>query len=147
MKILIVFLIIISSNFAKADGLYTGAWSHHFTEKSWKRKFPINPNQNLLAYEYNSYIVGTYQNSLGDTSYLLNKYFDLYKTENFQYGLYAGAVYGYRFCMGKNNVSMQDKKTTCLDALPEIRYTKYKLQPAILLFSEGVAITFRWQID
>ena len=145
MKIILTVLFLIIANQSLADGLYTGAWSYHYyKDEAEAAGYKINSNQNLIAYERNSYMIGYFKNSFGYDTVIASKYFNLYDNHDIKLGLYAGINYGYRWC--GNDYSHNQDAVICPHLIPEFRYTKYKLQPSILLIQYGAALTFRWDI-
>lgn len=145
MKILLTIALLIIANYSFADGLYTGAWSYHYYKDEVQAAGTrVNSNQNLIAYEHKTYLIGYFKNSLYHDTVLAGKYFSLYTGHDIEIGVYAGVNYGYRWC--GNNRSDRDSPVVCPYAMPTIRYTKYSLQPAVLVFSNGAAISFRWDI-
>jgi hypothetical protein len=147
-KIMLVLLVICLgwslSQPPKADGVYVGGWSKHFNAEKWEeRGWKVNSNQNFLAVEVDGYIAGHYTNSFGDSTYLAAKYIPIYSGHDIAFGGYLGATHGYKFCDGEARMSDNDR--TCGAAIPEIRYTKYQLQPSLLIMKNGVALTFKWE--
>ncbi len=131
---------------AKADGVYFGGWSKHFDEKKWEKNgWKVNSNQKFLALEFNGFIGGHYTNSFGDSTYLAAKYLPLYSGHNIAFGGYIGATHGYKFCSGDKSIST--KSLTCFTAIPEIRFTKYDLQPSLLIMKNGVALSLKLSFE
>ena len=146
MKTIIALLLILTANYSIADGLYTGAWSYHSDKEFMDRnKEPLTEDNELLAYEYKTFYAGHMINSRGHSTYLAGKFFKLYRGHDLSFGVIAGVSYGYRSCIGPENG--KTKPIYCAIAIPEIRYTKYDLQPSILILSNGAAISLRWEID
>jgi len=146
MKTILALLLILATNYATADGLYTGAWSYHFHKDKWREVgWPLNQTHNLIAYKKNKYLFGYYKNSFGDDTIMLDR--EIYSSQyhDVKFTLYAGVSYGYRFCALEEADFSHQK--ACLHAVPEIRYTKYKLQPAILIMPCCLALSFRHEFD
>ena len=135
--IFIMFLLEFVAIRANADSVYVGAWSHHFSETPGLK----NSNHNLIAYEHKGYIAGYLVNSFDDEVYIVGKRFELFEYGNFKSGIYLGATYGYYGCENQT-----DHATTCFAAVPEISYTKYKIQPSILILGNAAAISFKIDI-
>lgn len=136
----------LTANYSIADGLYTGAWSYHYYKDVVESEgVQVNSNQNLLAYEYKTYMIGYFKNSLYHDSVIASKYFNFYKGHDVEVGIHAGINYGYRWC--GNNKTDNDDAVVCPHAMPTVKYTKYKLQPTILVFNNGAAISLFWKIN
>lgn len=137
---------------SEASSVYVGMRSHHFNfnqycdkkNKCFGNDKP-NSNHNLFMYEYKSYEVGTFVNSYYDKTYLLAKKIrvDAPIINNVYLSFHVGATYGYHDCIYNSNYS--SKKKTCFMFSPEIAYTKYKLEPILLLFGSGIAISARYK--
>lgn len=148
MKILLTALLLIIANNSIADGLYTGAWSHHFVKDEWEAKgWDMNENHKLIAYQYKKIITGHYYNSFGQSTVLLNVEIASYQFYDIKTTLYGGFTYGYSFCDGDKPKTYTDPKKACPDLMPEFKYTKYKLQPALLIIGFGVAGSLYWDFD
>lgn len=146
MKTILALLLIITTNYATADGLYTGAWSYHFNREDWRNDgYTLNENNQLLAYQYDKYILGHFYNSFGDSSVLLNVEVASYQFHDFKATLYGGAVYGYMFCEYER--SRVGEKKICPNFLPVLKYTRYSIQPTILPLRRGLALSIYWAID
>lgn len=144
MKVIIFigFLIICACDYASADNLYVGAWSKHINPQN-----VTNESHDLIAYEHNGYIAGRMINSYGDETYLAGKEFVSEKTNEFlgkydlSAGLYLGATYGYLSCTpGQENATGKD---VCPAAIPYISYTKYRIQPTVLIMGNAIAFSFK----
>ncbi len=146
-KLLLIGTLLLSP-LAYADSLYTGAWSEHITGNHQENEVGTldvtNSEHNLLAYEKDSYIVGYFKNSFNNDTIVVGKRFELFELGDFKAGVYTGATYGYYSCRGMADLGA-DKKV-CPAIVPEISYTKYKLQPTLLMLGGAVAISLKWDI-
>ncbi len=140
MKAVLAILVIIFSFSAKADNLYTGAWSYHINSTP----FITNETHHLLAYEHDRLIVGAFKNSYGDLTAVVGSRFELFEAGDFRGGIYLGITYGYRTCdnMAKGNPD----RVFCPAVVPEISYTRYKLQPTVMLLGNAIALSFKWKL-
>jgi len=130
-----------------ADGIYTGMWSWHtpaYKQEAASHGNVINGNHHLIAVETDGWILGEYENSFSVESQLFAKRFPLLTASHWQLSVIGGAVHGYYYCEGEawNN----KEKKTCPAAIPELRYTRFKLQPAVMVFAGGVAVALRWEL-
>lgn len=137
-----LFFLFIAALTCQADSIYAGAWSYHLN--------PVvgvnNQTHQLLAYERNSYVFGTFKNSFGDRTYIAGKEFEL-----FEYGYIRGSVllgvdYGYKECIA-NKVSANEYKyksrgsaKACIVGVPSLQYTKYKLQPTFSAMGDALTL-------
>lgn len=139
-----VLLFLFYAGKVKADAVYTGAWSWHkdsFYERAEAYNRQVNPNQRLFAIEVGGYVFGRYDNSIGIETDIFARAFKLGSYENFTFRGLVGASYGYYECLDK--ISKEMKKRYCALVIPEILYTKYKIQPSLTVFMEGAAIAIR----
>lgn len=140
MKYLIAVILTLTCVFANADTLYTGAWSKHIDDDPL-----VNNNTHaLIAYEHRNIVVGYYDNSYSeDTVFTLYQY-NVATYGNIDLNVGVGISYGYSKCAYSK--SDNNPREVCLIAVPEIVYTKYKVQPAILLLGNAVAISIKWEL-
>jgi len=148
MKSLLSILLVLVSFSSNADSLYTGAWSEHFmgakVEEGGAVLSVSNSTHNLLAYEHNNIIIGYFKNSYGTDTVVVGYKFNLLEVGDFKASVYTGVDYGYYSCGG---IAAQDAShKVCLAVVPEISYTKYKLQPTILMLGGAVAFSLKWDI-
>jgi hypothetical protein len=152
MKYITVFLMLLFSSVAYCDSLYTGAWSVHFAGQyreevngditTWAEV--SNSKHNLIAYETNSYIIGHFKNSFDESTFVVGKRFQIMENEVWNAGIYVGATYGYKGC---TNVPAADAKAkVCAAIVPELVYTKYKMQPTVMLLGGALAVGIKWDI-
>jgi hypothetical protein len=97
-----------------------------------------NSNHKLLAVEHNGFLVGRFSNSYDRTT-TVAAYGWSKQWGNWRGAVYAGAVRGYRSCFGDNG----DKAVVCPVAFPSLHYTKYRVQPGVLVMGEAVAFTVK----
>ena len=117
--------------------LHTGAWSQHFSDRTY------NESHNLLAVDYKSYVVGYFENSYGEDSFIAAKRWS-WQYGNWEAGVSAGAVYGYRHCLK----GWTDRnRRTCPLIAPSITYTKYTVQPSLLVMGNAVAVSIRTDLS
>lgn len=150
MKIIIAILMVITANTVMADGLYTGAWSYHPNRDEWRKDgWELNENNQLIAYRYGKYTGGHFYNSFGDSTVFVSVELVTKQIYDFKATLYGGATHGYPYCSGREHPKTEhDEAKTCAALMPEIRYTKYHLQPALFLMERKIfALGLFWDID
>ncbi len=127
--------------------LYTGGWSYHLTE--YKEKDTgyddFNSTHNLIGVEYDGWLVAYYNNSFYKDSYVLAKNVFQRTYGDFDLSVYAGVVHGYASCIGEKNPA-HGKSKACVMVAPALTYTKYKVQPSVLLLGNAVALSIRWEL-
>lgn len=145
MKSLIAFVVLLLSFTASADALYTGAWSYHIDPAPTVN----NETHYLLAYEHEGYILGGFKNSFSDPTAVIGKRFELFEAGDFKGGIYLGATYGYYGCTPERGrpTHPNNDRQACLAAVPEISYTKYKVQPTVMLLGNAIAFSIKWDIE
>lgn len=70
--------------------LYYGGWSKHLNESDYDR----NENNQLVAFEYRSWVVGTFVNSFYDRTWMAGYNFN-YAWDKLEVGIIGGVSYGY----------------------------------------------------
>jgi len=134
-KIALIFALLAAASAAEATTVYMGAWSKHLDNDH-----DYNEQHDLLAVEHDRWIAGTLVNSYNDRTYLVGRGWDLAGDENWKFRLYAGASYGYRTCDGGTG---GDKAKVCPALVPELSLTRYRVQPAVMLFGGAAAISVK----
>lgn len=148
-KLIFIYIMLIASCSvleSRANGVYVGGWSKHVNQKAWERAgYKINQQQNMIAVEFGGNIAGKYTNTFGKETFLAAHRFDLFALDDIKLSVLAGATYGYTFCNTPDK--MATGKKLCPAVTPELRYTRYKIQPAIIAIHEGVALLVRVELD
>lgn len=152
---------------SKADSLYVGSWSHHFSEATQPKHKPVeqypcppqyrygcikvpepkykkiefNETHYLIGYEHSSYSIGYFKNSFGDDSVLIDKQFHVLQFDDIAVIAHIGATYGYRGCNGQD----KGNKQVCPELAAEFAYTKYQIQPIITLIPDAVTFGTKWK--
>ena len=151
MKTIITFTMLLISmiSFAKEEPdfyLYTGAWSHHFEEHpAEKGGWRYNESHDLIGIEYEGWLVAYYKNSFNDDGAIVAKEFFQRSYGDFDLSAYAGAVYGYGSCSDPKSMPSENvKKKVCPFGTIAVAYTRYKVEPAILIVPEAIIATIRW---
>jgi len=119
---------------AMADtNVYLGAWSKHLVTDG-----DYTSSHDLLAVEHKRVFGATFRNSYGRESYAIG-YTWSWKRGDFEAKVVAGAVRGYRGFYGD-----YDDKTRVLPlVVPMVSYTKYRVQPTVLMMGEALAFSVR----
>ena len=123
------------SNAEAETSIHAGGLSYHVAT-GYKNDY--NNNHNLLAVEHNGLLIGRFSNSYKRTT-AIAAYGWSKQWGNWRGDVYVGAVRGYRSCFGDEG----DKAVVCPVAIPSIHYTKYRVQPGVLVMGEAVALTVR----
>ncbi len=123
---------------AKAETyLYAGAWSDHpFSDEDY------NESHRLAAIEYSSVVAGYFRNSYGEDSFITGYRFKR-SVGHWEGSLLVGATWGYRHCF--KGYADRDKRF-CPVAVPMVAYTKYRLQPGVMILGNAVAVTARVEL-
>lgn len=131
---IIAIVLMITAGEAMAGAAYLGAWSEHFAGDG----YDYNDNHELVAVESGGWIVGTYKNSYYDRGHLVGYGWDLGRVDDWRLRLYTGATHGYRgyrFCINE----------ICPALVPELSYTRYRIQPTVMLVSDAVAVAVKFK--
>lgn len=155
MKNLILFftLLFLSLNAMADDSpkyLYTGAWSKHMggdTYMEGKRIKEYNETHNLIGIEIDGYLVSSFYNSFYTQGYLVGKKF--YRDEiikDFEFSIYVGATSGYAICMGEKEPGYEYNRW-CPAVVPTIAYTRFKVEPVVLIIGNALALSVRWEFE
>ena len=132
--------------------VYFGAWSKHFVahpqnveEDATKHKYEFNENHKLVAFQYGSYMIGRFENSFYQETYIATKQWDLVERGNVKIIGALGLTHGYHGCSQKND---EDDAETCPYGSIGIAYTKYRIQPMLSLGARGnvFQFTLRYQL-
>lgn len=133
---LIAAILMAYCNNARAGiALHGGGWSYHVATG---HKQDYTSSHDLIGVEAGPAIVATFRNSYGRRSYLAG-YGWSKQWGDWRGSVYVGAVHGYRSCYGDEG----DKARVCPMAFPALHYTRYRVQPGVLLFGEALALTVR----
>lgn len=139
MKVFIMIIILCLGGYAQADGgedinLYMGAWSKHLITND-----DYTSSHDLVGIQYGQYFAGRFRNSYGRTSYALAHGVFKHKVGDWEGQVLIGVVRGYRRCFSDDG----DKAVVCPLVVPMVSYTKYAVQPTLLLMGEALALSVR----
>lgn len=115
--------------------LNAGAWSHHIGDGNY------NETHNLVAIETKSFIGGYFENSYKDDSFFLAYRWEAWRFRDIDFSALAGGVYGYSHCTKGDDGG---SKTLCPMIAPAATYTRFKVQPSLLLMGNALALSVRW---
>jgi len=115
--------------------IHAGAVSYHVLTG---HENDYNGNNKLAAVEHNKIFVGRFSNSYHRTTTVAAYGFKR-QWNDWRGAVYVGAVYGYRSCFGDDG----HKAVICPVVFPTLHYTKYRVQPGILILGEAVALSLR----
>lgn len=142
MLLLMVFLAVsfVGKSEAK-EYIYVGGWSYHFAEhpKDWLEdtesngtvvhEYEFNSNHHMLGYQAKGLMVAHYDNSFGQSTWLVAKHFEKqHDTLPVSFIGQIGATNGYTDC------DFEDKGTkakTCPYYQVGMAITKFRVQPVI----------------
>lgn len=113
--------------------LHGGGWSTHLLTDN-----DYTSSHDLIGVEAGPVLVATFRNSYGRRSYLAGYGWDK-QWGDVRGSVHLGAVHGYRSCYGDRG----DKAQLCPAIVPALHYTRYRVQPGVVLFGEALAITVR----
>lgn len=125
-----------ASNAKAETAVYLGAWSKHVVTNG-----NYNETHDLIAVEHDKILAARFVNSYSRETYAL-AYGWHKRWGDFRGSIYAGGMMGYRSCYGDDG----DYAMLCPMVVPAVSYTKYRVQPTVLLLGEAVAISFRVEL-
>ena len=115
--------------------IHLGGYSYHVATG---HKVDYNDWHQLAAVEYGPYMAGHFKNSYGrDTT--IAAYGWSKQWGDFRGSVHVGAMHGYRSCYGDEGETAR----ICPVAFPALYWTKYRVQPGVIVFGEAVAATVR----
>jgi hypothetical protein len=94
--------------------------------------------------QHNGWEIGHYKNTFFDDTAVAGYFVPLANVGNFELGVHMVATYGYKFCINEMQVHKRDQ--VCAGVMPEIRYTRWKIQPTLISIGQGVAVSFKIQL-
>ena len=118
-----------------ADSIYIGGFSEHLGT----HMKVTNNVHHLVAIEHETLFVGVYKNSYDDWTTVVAKRLEFMESPNWKAAVNVGIVHGYHKCFRVKSTY----KITCVAAIPELTYTKYKVQPTLVLLGDAVGLTFK----
>jgi hypothetical protein len=133
-KYLLLALLLIPS-YTMADALYLGGVAYHWIEN----KKATNDENYFIGVEHDTFVYAFYKNSYGQWNTILAKRLEFLEGPNFKGAINAGINHGYYDCLRVHTVY----KTTCPMVGFEVSYTKYEIQPTLVLEWGVAAIIFR----
>ncbi|EDM46257.1 hypothetical protein [Marinobacter algicola] len=133
-KALFATLVLVSAQVMATEAhLHAGAWSQHFSDEQ------RNETHDLIAVEVDSYMAGYFENSYSEDALFAAKRWS-WQYGNFEAGIAVGAVYGYRSC---TKGTADRSRRLCPLVYPSLTYTKYVIQPSVLVLGNAVAVSIR----
>jgi len=132
---LVLILALWSANTKAEIALRLGGYSYHVAAG---HKVDYNDWHRLAAVEHGSYMAGYFKNSYDRDSFVAG-YGWSQQWKNWRGSVHVGAVYGYLSCYGDDGNSGR----ICPVAFPSLYYTRYRVQPGVIVFGEAVALTVR----
>ena len=132
-----VLLAALYSASAKSEtAIWAGAWSSHpLSDEEY------TSSHDLVAVEHENWMAARFRNSHGRESY------DVGYGRSWQHGDvrlagYIGVVRGYTVCWNDDD----SNTNVCPMAVGAAHYTKYRVQPGVLLMGQAVALSFRVEL-
>ena len=131
-----VILAALYAPYAKSEtAIHAGGYSYHVATG---HKYDYNDWHRLAAVEHGSYMAGYFRNSYDrDTFFVVHGWQKQWG--HWRGSVHVGMTYGYRGCYG----DFDTKGRYCPVAFPALHYTRYRVQPGLVLFGEAVAATVR----
>ena len=134
--IVVLALAVWGSNARAETNIYAGAWSKHLITDG-----EYTSSHDLFAVEHKRIFAARFRNSYGRESYALGRTWTWSKGD-VEAKIVFGAVRGYRGFYGD-----YDDKTRVLPlVVPMVSYTKYRVQPTVLLMGEALAFSVRFEL-
>lgn len=141
-KNLLLTITLLTSSVALASdetaSIHFGGFSHHLNNNK-----DYNNNNKILAVEYKNVVVGTFDNSFDDQSYLIGYNFHS-NWLDLQFGIVTGLVYGYDKDDVSKSVLLWGTNLMPL-IFPYVTYTKYDIQPTAGIFGEAATLLFKYK--
>lgn len=134
---LIAAALMVYANNAKAEtAIWAGAWSAHpFSDEDY------TSSHDLVAVEHKGILAARYRNSYGRESYALG-YGRSVRYGDLRLSGYVGATTGYPKCYDDDG----GRSTVCPMFVGAAHYTRWRVQPGVLVFGEAVALSFRVEL-
>lgn len=137
---LIVLILALWSANAKAEpvSIHLGGYSYHVATG---HKYDYNDWHELVAVEYGSFMAGHFKNSY-DRDTAIVAYGWSKQWGHWRGSVHIGAMRGYRSCYGDEG----DKARVCPVSFPALYWTRYRVQPGVIVFGEAVAVAVRVEL-
>lgn len=123
---------------AETTAVHMGGYSYHVLTG---HEEDYNSFHRLAAVEYGSVMAGYFRNSYHRDTFVVAHGWSK-QWGNWRGSLFVGATYGYRECYGDNGSS----QALCPVAFPALYWTRYRVQPGVVVFGEAVALTARVEL-
>lgn len=144
MKYIIFSICLIFAAKAQAQSVvsaeYVGAYTWHPQKPA--DGYKLNDNNHLLAYEYGGWIGGYFKNSYRHDTEFFGKIYHRRLSRNVLLSFVVGIDRGYKSCWPVNG-GFNAPTRTCPLATAAISYTRWRIQPTLILLPEAVSITAR----
>jgi len=129
-------IVILLSSCCYADpAVVVGGWSHHIDDQKYRS------HHEMVAFMNDHYAFGRFTNSFNrPTTFAVYRWTE--NVNNLEAAINIGFVYGYRSCLGDEG----NKAVVCPAIVPQVTYTRYSLQPTVLILGNAVvaAIKYQW---
>lgn len=133
MVVFIAMAAVWAQNARSETALLVGAWSMHpFSERDY------TSSHDLYGIEHKNWMVARYRNSHGRESYAVG-YGKAWQYGDVRLSGYVGATTGYTVCWRDDDSG----NNLCPMAFGAMHYTRYRVQPGVILFGEALAVTVR----
>lgn len=122
---------------------HLGGWSYHLNESDYN----YNSNHQLMAFEYKQWLVGTFENSFYDRTWLAGYNFK-YEIAELEVGAVVGLSYGYEEDDTYDDKLMFNYKGWMPVVFPHISYPIYnsdslEVRPTVGLLGSAITLTFQ----
>lgn len=128
-----------------AAAVYGGAWSRHIG----KNRHGMNEVHELIAFEYDGWVLGHMKNSFNDSTWLFGRDFNLISNDYIGFGVIGGVTYGYDPDDISKEFQFLNWNKWMITPAPYLEFnyfTKhYGWNPRLVVFGNAVAFTMRYQ--
>lgn len=134
---LVILLAALYAQNAKAEtALHLGGWSHHLLTED-----ATNETHDAFLVEHGNWLAGRFNNSYNRESYAIG-YGWSRNWGHWRGAVHVGAVKGYRKCFGDDG----SNGNICPLVVPSLAYTRWRIQPEVLLMGDAVVAAIRVRI-
>ena len=132
---------------AQADSVFYGGYTYHLKDiKDYDGSVvpdnEVNNTNDLVGVEYKGYSISHFTNSYNDSSFAVSKEVLKWSVGDVELDLHAAIYTGYNVC---TIAKIKDK--VCFAVVPEIKYTKYDIQPSVVILGSAVSLMFHYEFN
>src|SRR5690554_5139755 len=132
---------------AIADGVtvHLGGWSPGRDYDGQIDGWEPNTSHELIAVTYRGLMVGRFKNSYYQDTHVIAKSFHVWSGGHLEANIMAGAMYGYSHCYSGEYHPPGEPARWCPALLPELAYTRWRVQPVLSMFGSIPVAAIRVQ--